>query len=360
MSQLDAQDAALGAVLGACVGDASGAVLEFLGREPSPQEVEAALQMPGGGVWDVAPGQITDDGELTLCLARGLLNQQILEITGEDELQVLQEARESSPHPFSLESIARAYAFWIVSRPFDIGNTTRSGLGCFLRPQWWSVCKRQGFAAGMTQAAQASNTESKANGSLMRCTPLGVWGHRLPPERLAVLARQDSRLSHPSAASSDAVACYVLALASLIQQPGDAERAFGQAWTWARGHACQEVQGWMQEAKRGEPVPYRPMDGFVRIGFVWAMRHMLERTPYREAVAQTLLGGGDTDTNACIVGGLVGALHGASSIPEPMRAAVLGCDSRGGPKPRPPLLDASAIPTLVRGLMDRAPDQDPE
>jgi ADP-ribosylglycohydrolase len=256
--------------------------------------------------------------------------------------------------------VARAYAAWILSRPFDIGNTTRNGLGSFLQERWWQVCKRQGFAASMTQAALASNQGSKANGSLMRCTPLGVWGHRLPPERLALLARQDSRLSHPNPASADAVACYVLALGSLVRNPGDAPRAFFAAQSWATQHACQEVKDWLDQARRGQDVPYQPMDGFVRIGFVWAMRHLLARTPYREAIAQTLRGGGDTDTNACIVGGMVGALHGAEGIPEAMRQAVLGCDTRVGPKPRPSLLDASAIPSMVEALMARAPIADPE
>lgn len=69
MSARDSKDAAVGALLGACVGDAAGAYLEFIGHVPSRSEVERALSMPGGGIWGVAPGQITDDGELTLCQA---------------------------------------------------------------------------------------------------------------------------------------------------------------------------------------------------------------------------------------------------------------------------------------------------
>ncbi|MBN9165939.1 MAG: ADP-ribosylglycohydrolase family protein, partial [Myxococcales bacterium] len=58
-------EAALGAVLGALVGDAAGAVLEFFGRPIETADVAHAMTMPGGGTWAVAPGQITDDGELT-------------------------------------------------------------------------------------------------------------------------------------------------------------------------------------------------------------------------------------------------------------------------------------------------------
>ena len=47
---IDQYDAALGAFLGACVGDAAGAVLEFMGRTPNTEDVAHALTMPGGGI----------------------------------------------------------------------------------------------------------------------------------------------------------------------------------------------------------------------------------------------------------------------------------------------------------------------
>jgi len=44
----------------------------------------------------------------------------------------------------------------------------------------------------------------------------------------------------------------------------------------------------------------------VKYGFVHAFRHLRLGTPYVAAITETLLGGGDTDTNACIMGGLSG------------------------------------------------------
>ena len=32
-----------------------------------------AMDMPGGGCFNVSPGQVTDDSELAMCLMRGLL-----------------------------------------------------------------------------------------------------------------------------------------------------------------------------------------------------------------------------------------------------------------------------------------------
>src|SRR3954469_4469952 len=120
-------DAAVGAVLGALVGDAAGAVLEFA---EGPLDVDHAMTMPGGGVWRVAPGQITDDGELTMSLLRAL----------------------ASGTPAAV-----MYAEWIASRPFDVGATTMRSLGCRLAPG-------ENVAARMTAAAAKSCMESKANG----------------------------------------------------------------------------------------------------------------------------------------------------------------------------------------------------
>jgi hypothetical protein len=52
----------------------------------------------------------------------------------------------------------------------------------------------------------------------------------------------------------------------------------------------------------------------VRLGFTYAFYHLEKRSSLRSALADTLQRGGDTDTNACIVGGLIGAYRGASSL----------------------------------------------
>jgi ADP-ribosyl-[dinitrogen reductase] hydrolase len=54
--------------------------------------------------------------------------------------------------------------------------------------------------------------------------------------------------------------------------------------------------------------------------------------------------GGDTDTNACIVGGMMGALLGKNGIPEEMKDKVLNCDVRRGGQPnRPKFLQVKVL-----------------
>ena len=64
-------DRAVGAIMGAFIGDAAGAVLEF-GGTPNEKKVKNALEFNGGGVLGMGPGQITDDSEIAMCIMHGL------------------------------------------------------------------------------------------------------------------------------------------------------------------------------------------------------------------------------------------------------------------------------------------------
>ena len=56
-----------------------------------------------------------------------------------------------------------------------------------------------------------------------------------------------------------------------------------------------------------------------------------------EGLADTILRGGDTDTNAAIAGALLGAVHGREGLPRQWRSMVLSCHPVAGfaQHPRP-------------------------
>lgn len=56
--------------------------------------------MPGGGIHMIAPGQITDDSELAICLARGLCNKYI-------HIYILNFVGECTKSSFDIEKIAK-------------------------------------------------------------------------------------------------------------------------------------------------------------------------------------------------------------------------------------------------------------
>jgi ADP-ribosyl-[dinitrogen reductase] hydrolase len=312
---------ARGALLGAFVGDASGATLEFLGRKPNNEDVERALSMVGGGSWRVAPGQITDDGELALgVLARSLTGAQAVD----------------------RDKVAEAYVDWFNSDPFDCGNATGNAFGRHR-------ARDRVTAHLVEEAARRSNMASKANGALMRSIGLGIWSWRLSPEDAANAARGDARLSHPNPSCQHANAAYVVAVRHLVLNAGDSGGAFRAAGAALDDKSAEEVGGWLREAESGPGPPYHPNAGFVRIAFTHAFRHLRSATPFVEALRETLRGGGDTDTNGCIVGGLLGALHGEDGILERMRDAVVKCDTALG-RPRPDFFSTRDAASLADRL----------
>jgi ADP-ribosylglycohydrolase len=234
-----------------------------------------------------------------------------------------------------------------------MGTTTMMSIGCFRDPEWRSACETNGYAAGMKAAAARDCGGSKANGSLMRIAPLAVWGLRLPDEELALRAMEDSLLSHPNESCRHAVASYSIALACLLREPDDRREAFARAGKWADRHANDEVREWLREAHEGAPVDFLSHVGFVRIAFVNAFQHLQRGSTYETCLRETLGRGGDTDTNACIAGALVGAATGARGIPERMRTAVVGCDTRQG-RPRPEFLHGRRVPGLAKALLSAA------
>lgn len=306
-------DHARGCLIGALTGDAAGATLEFIGRKPSEGEVIRALSMCGGGVFRVAPGQITDDGELILALARAI----------------------SGAQTFPLESVAAHYRAWYQSEPFDIGNATRTALSALRKHT------ENRLAEAMMRCAQNGNAASKANGALMRAAPLGLWSVGKSPAETIEAVCADVRLTHPHSACQWSSVAYVMAIRHLLLHVGDVQGAYVAALdsvTNAVDQGSEEVLSWLHDARHANlPAIYSSgKSGFVRIAFTYAFFHLLQRTSYETALKEMLSGGGDCDTNACIVGGLVGARVGLKAIPEVIwHPVVRECDTtRGRERPK--------------------------
>lgn len=322
---------AYGTLWGACIGDAAGAPLEFLKKELTEELVQNALDMKGGGIWGAAPGQITDDGELMLSLATALALM--------------------SKQKFDVESVAQFYTRWYLSQPFDIGTTTENAFGPLGHTIVYQQAKQNGFASIILEAALNNNTMSQANGSLMRCMPLAVWAYNIEnPDIIAEVARMDSRLSHPHPNCQDSVACYVLALVHLIRY-GDPHQAFQFAESWANQAATPDVCEWLEQAKAGDLPDATQQQGWVRVAFTNAFYHLWKGSSFEEALKETLEAKGDTDTNACIVGGMMGALYGFESLPQHMVSAVLYCDTYQGSHPRPDFLHPNILHPLFMDLV---------
>ncbi len=299
-------------MLGAFVGDAAGATLEF-GRRPVTKEAaEEAMRMPGGGTMGVGPGQITDDGELTLALWSAIRPW-------------------DSYFGIPRTNMIRAYAAWIKSRPFDCGHTCGYAFYDALNVvdtteegQSLNYEKLQEFDKNV----KAHNAHSEANGALMRSTALATWiaGHPNTPITHCIgLAETDAELSHPNQVCVGVNQIYVLAICLMLRGETP-ETALRYISDYAEENIQNEkVKQWFFEDSHNiSELNCERNIGHVRWAFTLAMYFL--RNPhigYEEAIRTTLMKGGDTDTNACIVGGLVACYQ---PIPDYMLGPVLAFD----------------------------------
>ncbi len=292
---------ARGAWLGQIAGDALGTTVEFKSpariRELYP---DGLRRIVGGGPFSVKAGQVTDDTELALALARSL----------------------SERGGYEPDAVAGAYLAWYASGPFDVGGTTAAAFGGHVRPG-------PGAAARIAQRASRS---SQANGALMRLAPLAIWGWRLPPDDLAALAAFDARLSHPNDACQAASAVFAVAVAAAIREGAGPRATWERALAFAREHAaCAPALDTLAQAEAGPPADYVKNMGWVRIALHNAFFQLLHAPTLEEGIVDTVMRGGDTDTNACIAGALLGAVHGEAAVPRQWRETILGCRTARGP-----------------------------
>ena len=286
---------ARGCLLGQLAGDALGSLVEFR----TPQEIR--MQYPGGvreladgGTWNTIAGQPTDDSEMALLLARML-------------------AEQGSYDP---ERARQAYVFWLESGPFDCGGTIHRGLRG--RP----------------------DLDSQANGALMRISPLGIFGARHDLSQVAEWARQDAALTHPHPVCLQANALFAMAIVRAIRAACDPKDLYRLVAGWAKDLGVEDsLLETVHRAAVSPPSDYVSQQGWVLKAFQNALWQLTHASGLEEAVVDTVMRGGDTDTNAAICGALLGAVYGRDAIPDQWAGRLLNCRPEAGRpnvyRPRP-------------------------
>jgi ADP-ribosylglycohydrolase len=250
----------------------------------------------GFGAFDLIAGQPTDDSEMALALARSLAEHD----------------------GYNKEAVRQAYVQWLQSRPFDCGITVAGALRGKMNP------------------------ESQANGAMMRASPLGIQGARDSDyDAIDRWAEEDARITHPNPVCVDANILYTRAIAEAIRNPQiplEIYELYGEIARWAE-YAEDAVREAVKAAKESPPPSYTRQMGWVLIAFQNVLYQLLHARSFEEALVDTVMRGGDTDTNAAICGALLGAVYGLEGIPQRWRDAVLDCrpsaDNPRAKRPRP-------------------------
>lgn len=273
-----------GSLLGLACGDAVGTSVEFRSRG-SFRPLE---DMVGGGPFQLAPGQWTDDTSMALCLAESLLSK-----GGFD----------------AADQMSRYLKWWrrgylsSTGDCFDIGLTVRSALSSF-------EATRNPFAGSEDPA-------TAGNGALMRLAPVVLFFH---PDREAMqmFAVESTRTTH---GASEALDCSRL-LAHVIGRGLDGvskDEMLGQPEIHLASPKVADLAAGAYFEKTEAEVFGTGYAVASLEAALWCFRNS---ESFEGAVLRAANLGDDADTTAAIVGQMAGAHYGVRAIPAHWRAKL--------------------------------------
>ena len=280
------------ALLGLAVGDAFGVPYEFKSTEEL--EKSPAVTMTGYGTYNLPPGTWSDDSSLAFCLADALTND------------------------FSLDDIAKSFQKWYFSNywtargeVFDVGITTKQAI--------YRLSKgvRSDLAGGFDE-------QENGNGSLMRILPLVFYLRNLPITERFQITKDVSSITHGHIRS--VIACfYDLEFARLLLESNDKYAIYDQLKvdipSFLNSISINPMEIKQFDRLLNGNISDQPLSEISGSGYVvhcleasiWCL---LSTDSYPEAVLKAVNLGEDTDTTACVTGGMAGLLYGAENIPE--------------------------------------------
>lgn len=273
-----------GALVGLACGDAVGTTVEFLPRG----SFGPLTDMVGGGPFQLAPGQWTDDTSMALCLAESLLSKD-----GFD----------------AADQMARYLDWWhrgylsSTGTCFDIGMTVRSAL--------------RRFEATRDPFAGSEDPSSAGNGALMRLAPVVLFFHP-DPTRVQAFAVESTRTTHGAPEAKD---CSRL-LAHIIGRGLDGASKEEMLGPPGLALASPKVAALAAGAYFRKTEAEIRGSGYAVASLEAALWCFRDTNSFETAVLRAANLGDDADTTAAIVGQLAGAHYGIDAIPAHWRARL--------------------------------------
>lgn len=281
-----------GALYGVAVGDALGGPLEFMSDRQIRDAYGRVTDMIGGGWLNLKPGEVTDDTQMTLCVARGILDA----LEGDNGLDLV-------------ASVGQQFIAWADSKPKDIGGACShsiaiaKGLG---RIRWQGVPTAADWMEAARQTRRDGGRPVEGNGALMRTVYPGLYCKTKGAAEMQ--ARAFAEMTHRGDKSTEACVLYTRMVYLLTESVGNFQD--GDVADFL--HEC--LKGTFYDGSVEAAATYAA-GGYVVDSMSTAVSCLAHAQTFEEAVCAAANLGGDTDTNAAITGGLAGAWFGFSAIP---------------------------------------------
>jgi ADP-ribosylglycohydrolase len=333
----DEKNRIYGCLFGGWCGDASGTTLEFCSNTITEEMVFKSMNMCGGGILKVGRGQITGDSELEIASIHAIVRKT-------EECKNIIGCLSSIEFP--LEHIANEYINWYLSNPFDVGNTSSNAF------------RNSRSLKDMLSRAQTLNQTSTENGSLARIAAIGIWSRKLSDNEIMNVGRKEATLSHIHKICQEINGLYCLIIAKLIigHSPFTVlelveNYTLAQSTISESHYTTSTIKEWFDKSVSLSNIDCRISSGSIKHAFMlvlYFLRESIKRyVSYEEAIKTVLLKGGDTDTNAKIVGNVIGAMVGFNGIPEYIVKPVLEFDCTKEGKIRPEKYSIKRVINLI-------------
>jgi ADP-ribosylglycohydrolase len=285
-----------GGLLGLLIGDALGVPYEFHSPQdiPPPPFIEFTppknFQRAHVGT---PPGTWSDDGAQALVLLASLL------YCGR----------------FDAEDFGRRLVNWydlgymaVDNRVFDVGIQTSTAI-------------RQLKRGVSALEAGGADEMANGNGSLMRVLPLALW-HQGSDVDLATYAMLQSRVTHGHIRSQVCCALYCLWARRIMQEAADPWRDAVETLRAIWGEDSLEFSE-IEAHVRPYDLPKGEGSGYV-VDSLHSAYWATQTGNYEQVVKAAMALGRDTDTTACIAGGIAGIRDGVNAIPQRWRNELRG------------------------------------
>jgi ADP-ribosyl-[dinitrogen reductase] hydrolase len=175
--------------------------------------------------------------------------------------------------------------YWVNSHLFDEGIQTASQLQYYSR----------------TGKVNIHNEQMSGNGSLMRILPVAFSASNV--SELKTRVDDFGSITHNSPDCMNSCFFYCLLVKILRLSYID----FNFAWN----EVIDQMDGWTPQREK-----HNLGSGYV-IDTLMAVKDCIENTnSFPEAIKRAIMYGGDTDTNACVVGGIAALVFGLDDVPQ--------------------------------------------
>ena len=276
-----ARDRFRGALHGLATGEALGAPAEFLTAEQVVEKYGVITEMIGGGVYDVAPGEITDATQMMVCLAESLADN------GE----------------FEPEDIMARYGAWLESQPLHVSLTVRAALISYRSGTHWDVASRRAF--------EILGGPTAGNGSLIRCTPVGLLYSGDAAVRHEISLRESTLTHFDRLAGWSCAAFNDLISAALHGELIHDIPAIAATFDDGDKRVAAVVRDTL--AADAEEIV---SSSFVLDTLQTALWTALHAADFEHAVTIAVNMGNDATAAGAVTGALAGAVYGESGIPD--------------------------------------------